>query len=148
LAEDGHIRPLQNWFAAHVALPIRRDFQRQAIALGKLKSVTPRDYRDNPRRFSRFDAIGAGRELLDPEAETNAITGKMRACLTTLKEACARQQKHWIRVLRQIQLENRLLDILGIALDLSKGQGGQVTGNTRSKHDQQNAEEAGQEATR
>jgi hypothetical protein len=42
-------------------------------------------------------------------------------------------------VLRQIALENRLLDILEIALDLSKGQGGQVVGNTRSKRDQQEA---------
>lgn len=148
LAEDTHIRPLQNWFAAHVALPIRRDFQQMAIAMGRLKSVTASEYRKNPRRYNRFDAIGAGRELLDPEAETSAITGKMRSCLTTLKEACARQGKHWIRVLRQIQLENRLLDILDISLDLSKGQGGQVTGNTRSKRDQQEAQEAGQEATR
>jgi lambda family phage portal protein len=139
LAEDSHIRPLQNWFASTVALPIRRDFHRQAIALGKLKSVSAEQFVENPRRFSRFDAIGAGRDLLDPEAETNAATGKLRACLTTLKQECARRGQHWIRVLRQIALENRLLDILEIALDLSKGQGGQVVGNTRSKRDQQEA---------
>jgi capsid protein len=142
LAEDSHFRPLQNWFAGQVALPMRREFHRQAIGLDKLKSVSAEKYLANPRRYNRFDAIGAGRELLDPEAETNAATGKLRSCLTTLKLECARRGLHWIRVLRQIALENRLLDILGISLDLSKGQGGQVTGNTRSKRDQQDAQEA------
>ena len=139
LAEDSHIRPLQNWYATTVALPIRNDFQRQAIALGKLKSVSAEELLANPRRYNRFDAVGAGRELLDPEAETNAAVGKLRACLTTLKAEAARRGRHWIRDLRQIALENRLLSILGIAMDLSKGQGGQTVGNTRDKKDQEAA---------
>lgn len=137
LSEDGHIRPLQNWFAAKVALPMRRDFHRQAIALGKLKSVSSDQYAANPRRYNRFDAVGAGRELLDPLAENDATLGKLRGCLTTLKAECARRGLHWIRVLRQVALENRLLEVLGIVLDLSKGQGGQVIANSRSKKEQQ-----------
>lgn len=144
IAEDAHFRPLQNWFAGRVALPIRREFHRQAIALGRLKSVSGAAFLKNERRYMRFDAIGAGRDLLDPEAETNAATGRLRSCLTTLKIECAKKGLHWIRVLRQIALENRLLDVLEIALDLSKGQGGQAVGNTRSKRDQQDALEAGE----
>jgi lambda family phage portal protein len=142
LAEDCHIRPLQNWFAGLVALPIRREFHRQAIALGLLTTVSPRDYVANPRRYGRFDAIGPGRDLLDPDNETNATIGLMRSCLTTLKNACAKRGLHWIRVLRQIALENHVLDVLDIALDLSKGQGGQTVGNTRSKSDQEDAAKA------
>jgi len=142
LAEDAHFRPLQTWFASQVALPIRRDFHRLAIALGKLQSVTAAQFLAKPRRYSRFDAIGPGRDLLDPEAETSAAAGRLRCCLTTLKLECAKKQLHWIRVLRQIALENRLLEILEIALDLSKGQGGQTRGNTRSKRDQQDAAQA------
>jgi hypothetical protein len=41
-------------------------------------------------------------------------------------------QLHWIKVLRQMALENRLAKLLGVVLDFSKGQGGQVDGNTRS----------------
>jgi lambda family phage portal protein len=145
LDEDAHIRPLQNWFASHVALPIRREFHRQAIGLGLLKTVSAEDYLDNERRFNRFDAIGPGRDLLDPETETNATTGLLRSCLTTLKQACARRGQHWIRVLRQIALENHVLGTLGIALDLSKGQGGQAVGNTRSKADQEAAQQAQQQ---
>lgn len=148
LSEDSHFKPLQNWFAGKVALPVRREFHRQAIGLGKLKSVTAAKFLANPKRFERFDAIGAGRDLLDPEAETNAATGKLRSCLTTLKQECARRGLHWIRVLRQIALENRLLDVLGISMDLSKGQGGQVSGNTRSKRDQKDAQESGGKRTK
>lgn len=132
LAEDGHIRPLQNWFARKVALPMRREFHRQAISLGKLKSVSASDFLGDTRRFLRFDAVGAGRDLLDPEAENNATLGKLRGGLTTLKIECARRQLHWIKVLRQMALENRLAQLLGIVLDFSKGQGGQVDGNTRA----------------
>lgn len=132
LAEDGHIRPLQNWFARRVALPMRREFQRQAIGLGKLKSVSASQFLKNERSYSRFDAVGAGRDLLDPEAENNATLGKLRGGLTTLKIECARRQLHWIKVLRQMALENRLAELLGVVLDFSKGQGGQVDGNTRS----------------
>lgn len=146
LDEDGTVRPLQQWFATHVALPMRRDFTRQAIALGRLKSITAADYLANPQRYERFDCIGGGRELLDPQAETEAAAGKLRGCLTTLKLECARRGLHWIRVLRQVALENRLLEVLGISLDLSKGQGGQVSGNTRKKDEA--AEDAKTEARR
>jgi capsid protein len=139
LDEDAHFRPLQNWAARLVALPSRREFHRQAIGLGLLKSVSASEYLKNQRKFDRFDAIGPGRDLLDPETETNAATGLLRSCLTTLKQSCARRGLHWIRVLRQVALENHVLDTLDIALDLSKGQGGQATGNTRSKADQEAA---------
>jgi lambda family phage portal protein len=142
LDEDDHFRPLKNWFAGKVAIPVRRAFHRQAIGLGLLKSATAEDYLQNPRRYNRFDAIGPGRELLDPSSETDMATGLLRSCLTTLKAQCAKRQLHWIKVLRQIALENHVLDVLGISLDLSKGQGGQTVGNTRSKEDQQAAQEA------
>jgi lambda family phage portal protein len=35
IAEDNHFLPLQQWFARTVALPIRRAFHQQAIALGR-----------------------------------------------------------------------------------------------------------------
>jgi lambda family phage portal protein len=142
LAEDGHIRPLQNWFARRVALPMRREFQRQAISLGKLKSVSASQFLKNERKYSRFDAVGAGRDLLDPEAENNATLGKLRGCLATLKIECARRQLHWIKVLRQRALENRLSGRLGVVLDFSKGQGGQVEETTGAKkRDQQDAKQ-------
>jgi lambda family phage portal protein len=142
LAEDSHFTPLKNWFATKVALPVRREFHRQAIGSGRLTTVTAEDYLANPRRFNRFDAVGPGRELLDPAAETEMATGLLRSCLTTLKAQCAKRGLHWIKVLRQIALENHVLDVLGISLDLSKGQGGQTQGNTRSSDSQQQPQPA------
>jgi lambda family phage portal protein len=139
IAEDCHFAPLMNWFAGKAALPIRRTFNAQAIALGQLKSVTAEQYLDNPRRYNRFDAIGPGRQLLDPAAETEMATGLLRSCLSTLKAESAKRGLHWIKILRQVALENHVLDVLGINLDLSKGQGGQVTGNTRSADSMQQA---------
>lgn len=134
--EDRHFAPIQQWFARLVAVPMRRRFNAMAVGLGRLSTVSATEYKSNRRRYDRFEAMGAGRDLLDPEAETNAAVGRLRAGLSTLKIECARRGLHWVRVLRQIALENRVSEVLGVVLDFSKGQGGQVTSNTRSASDQ------------
>ena len=133
LDEDGHVRPLQNWFGSQVALPIRRRFNAVAAALGMFTTITPSEFAANVRRYQRFDAMGPGRDLLDPDSETNAAISRLRAGLSTLKIECAKRGLHWIRVMRQAKLENQLATILGVKLDFSKGNGGQTTGNTREQ---------------
>ena len=132
LDEDDHVLPIQQWFARRLALPIRREFNALAVALRRIESVTPAAFAANRDRYQRFDAFGKGRDLLDPEAETNAAQGRLRSCLTTLKLECARRGLHWIKVLRQKAMENRVAELLGVVLDFSKGQGGQVEGSTSS----------------
>lgn len=126
LMEDAHVRPLQNWFGSRQVLPIRRAFNVQAAARGLYQTVSPREFVRDLRRYQRFDAIGAGRQLLDPLKETDAATGKLRSGLTTLKIECARQGLHWIKVLRQLAVERRIAEALGVLLDFSKGEGGKV----------------------
>lgn len=126
LVEDGHIKPIQNWYASRQTLPIRQRFNAQAAAAGLYKSVTSAEFARDMRRYQRFDAIGAGRQLLDPAAETDAAAARMRIGLTTLKLECARQGLHWIKVLRQLAVEQRISTALGVVLDFSKGEGGKV----------------------
>lgn len=131
LDEDQHIKPIQAWFARQFAMPIRKDFNRLAIATGMLTTVSAREFLANEARYQRFEAMGPGREMIDPKAETEAASGRLRSGLSTLKLECAARGLHWVRVLRQIALENHVANMLGVVLDFSKGQGGQVTGNTR-----------------
>jgi len=126
LVEDAHVKPLQNWFSTRCVLPIRRDFNQQAAGSGLYRTITARKFVRESRKYQRFDAIGSGRQLLDPEAETSAASGRLRAGLTTLKIECARQGLHWIRVLRQRAIEDRISATLGVALDFSKGEGGKL----------------------
>lgn len=126
LMEDAHVRPLQNWFGARQVLPIRRAFNVQAAARGLYQTVTPKEFARDLRRYQRFDAIGSGRQLLDPLKETDAATAKLRSGLTTLKIECARQGLHWIKVLRQMAVEQRIAAALGVMLDYSKGEGGKL----------------------
>lgn len=131
LAEDAHIRPLQNWFARDLAIPMRKRHQRLSILGRKLKTVSVAQYMANRRKYERFEAIGAGRELLDPSAETEAALGKLRGCLSTLKLECARRGLHWIRVLRQAAWENSVANLFGVVLDFTKGQGSATSSTTR-----------------
>lgn len=127
LVEDGHIRPLQNWFSSRVVLPTRKQFNAAAAASGLYRGVTAAEFRRDERRYQRFDAIGSGRQLLDPAAETDAAAARLRSGLTTLKLECARLGLHWIKVLRQLAVEKRISEALGVILDFSKGEGGKVT---------------------
>lgn len=141
LQEDAHIRPLQNWFAGGQVLTIRREFNQQAAASGLYRTVTSREFLRDQRRYQRFDAIGAGRQLLDPEKETEAAMTRLRGGLTTLKIECARQGLHWIKVLRQRAIETRIAAALGVTLDFSKGEGGKLAQDDQAQ-EQDDAQEA------
>lgn len=124
IAEDLRIQPLQLWFACHAALPIRRQFNALAAAGGLFSSITPAEFRRNERTYQRFEAIGNGRSLMDPYKEGEARTTRLRTCLSTFKEECARDNKHWIRVLMQIAVERRVATMFGIPLDFTKAGAG------------------------
>jgi lambda family phage portal protein len=121
--EDLHVLPLQQWFSTHVALPIRKQFNIMAAMAGQFESVRPGEFRRNERRLQRFDAIGPGRDLLDPGKETDAKIARMRSGLSTLKYECARQGQHWIRQLMQQGLEGALAELFGATIDWSNGGG-------------------------
>jgi lambda family phage portal protein len=130
--ESAQMKPVQNTAANRIVLPIRRLWNDLAMAFGHINAITPSRYERERDRFRQFDCIGPGREWLDPEKEYEASSGKLRGGLTTLKIECATRGIHWIRVLRQMKLETTIADKLGIVLDHSKGQGGQVSKSTRS----------------
>ncbi|MEL6109053.1 MAG: phage portal protein [Planctomycetota bacterium] len=124
LDEDLHIQPLQKWFGVHVALRMRREFNAVAAAMGQFRSLSPAEFLENERTYQRFDAIGNGRDLLDPFKEGEARTGRMRTGISTFKEECAKQNKHWIRVLMQIAIERKVSQLFGVTLDFSKSGAG------------------------
>jgi lambda family phage portal protein len=141
LDEDLHIAPLQRWFATHVALRIRREFNAMAAAGGLFRSVRPRIFRDAYRTYQRFDAIGNGRELLDPYKEGQARTERLRTGISTFKEECAKRGQHWLRVLMQRAIETKVTQIFGVSLDFSGGGGGPPNA-TEEAGEAEEAEEA------
>lgn len=118
--EDGHIEPMKNWFATHVALRMRRDFNAIAAATGMFRSLRPAEFKANERTYQRFDAIGNGRDLLDPFKEGEARTARMRTGISTFKEECAKRNKHWIKVLMQLAIEKKIKAMFGVDLDHTK----------------------------
>lgn len=130
LDEDMHILPLQRWFATHVALPQRRQFNTLAAATGQFKSIRPSQFLAGERTFQRFDAIGNGRDILDPGAEVTAKINKLRSGLSTLKKECARNGEHWIRVLMQRAIEQSVARLFDVPLDYSLGGGASVQNRT------------------
>lgn len=128
--EDGHLEPLKDWFATHVALPMRRDFNAIAAASGAFHSLRPAEFRASERTYQRFDAIGNGRDMIDPFKEGEARTARMRTAISTFKEECARRGNHWIKVLMQVAIEKKIKAMFGVDMDHTK------SGNASSTQDQ------------
>lgn len=118
--EDLHLGPLKCWFATHVALRMRREFNALAAAGGQYRSLRPAEFRANERTYQRFDAIGNGRDLLDPYKEGEARTARLRTGISTFKEECARRGQHWIKVLMQLAIEKQVRKMFGVEIDITK----------------------------
>ena len=133
LDEDLDIAPLQQWFGVTVALPVREMFNAMAVAGGKIKSVRPAEFARNQRTYQRFDVIGCGRDLLDQFKEGEARTTRLRTGMSTFKEECARNGKHWIRVLMQKAIEKRVFKMFDVHPDWTKpGSGDSQNGDSEA----------------
>lgn len=137
--EEGHLEPLKDWFATHVALRMRRDFNAIAAASGVFHSLRPAEFRANERTYQRFDAIGNGRDMIDPFKEGEARTARMRTGISTFKEECAKRGNHWIKVLMQVAIEKKIKTMFGVDMDHTK------SGNVASPNDNQSQDEADKE---
>jgi lambda family phage portal protein len=124
--EDISLKPLQGWYGHGLCLPIRREFNALAVAIGRYQRIKPSEFQKDLRRFQRFDLVTAGRQFLEPEKETDATMAALRSGLMTFKVGCAKLGFHWVTQLRQIARENLIKKMLGVTLDYSKGQGGQI----------------------
>ncbi len=131
--ESAQMAVVATWLGKSIVLPIRREWNDLAGSMGLFKTVSSAQIAREKSRFRRFDCIGAGRFLIDADNETKADLAELRAGLTTLKIECAARNLHWVKVLRQISLENRLCEALGVRLDHgSGGGGGDGESNSRS----------------
>lgn len=131
--EDLHLGPLKSWFGTHVALRMRREFNALAAASGAYRSLRPAEFRANERTYQRFDAIGNGRDLLDPFKEGEARTARLRTGMSTFKEECAKRGQHWIKVLMQLAIEKKVRSMFGVEIDITKP----GSGNTQNAEQEQ-----------
>jgi lambda family phage portal protein len=128
LDDEQHCKPLKNWWGRSMVLPVRQAVNSQMIATGRITTISEREFLHDELRWQSFFMLGAGREYLDPEGESDSAKSKLGAGLSTLRDECGKQGLHWVKVLRQIRLENQILERFGIQLDFSKG-GGQQLGS-------------------
>lgn len=123
LDEESHMRPLRKWFADHIAIPVRREINSEAIIRGKLTATSADEYLANPRKFDRFEAVDVARGAIDP-GEIDASIARLRSGQSTLKRELAAAGLHWIKVFLQRAMEQGLTKRLGLNFDFSKGNGG------------------------
>ena len=149
LDDEMHCAPLKAWWANTVVLPVRRAVNAQMAVLphrgrARFSSLPAAEFLADELRFQEFLLVGAGREMLDPEGETDAALAKMRSGLSTLIIEAGKTGRHWLDLLMQARQVNHVASRLGVTLDFSKGQGGQREQTNGASENQDQPEEATQ----
>lgn len=142
LDDDAHIKPVQKWFCRQISIPIRRRFTEIYAARNLFATVTAREFVRDYWRYTKFNALGPGREQLDPEKETSAASERMRSGVSTLEIENGRRQQYWVQVLMQLGLEAKVAERVGVKLDFGgSSQQQQDTASSMSDEDLQNETE-------
>jgi len=117
-------RTEQGRFGRRVVLPIRQAVVRQLVAVGRVRSVSPQQMRNDPYRWLATHLTPPGWEEIQIVDETNAAISRIQAGLSTLQEECAGHQRNYRRVLKQRALEMGL--VKGLGLDLTTNYPGRI----------------------
>ena len=124
LDDDAYIKPLQRWFGSSCIRPVREEFHRQAAALGRFSSVTPRAFKRDEFSFQRMLVQPPGREQLDPEMETDAAGKRIAIGLSTHEIECGLRGHSYRRIVLQQKRERRFaLQHLGREFELTNKAG-------------------------
>lgn len=91
-------------------------------------------YRDNGMAraaYTRCTFVGSGRGQIEELKETQAAMLRIKSGLSTYEEECAKLGKDWREVMEQLARENRLIQSLGIPVNLdATAKGKQTAANT------------------
>lgn len=124
--DEDLVEPIKGSMARRVVRPIRKEFTSQAVAYGRIRSITPAEYQRKPYQYNAVTVIAGKRADLDVDDGIAAID-RMRSGLSTYQDECARRGRHWRRNLRQMARINGETKRLDVVLDFSKGQGAAPT---------------------
>lgn len=119
LDDQAYFHVLQHWFAHKFVLPVRRDWTRQAVALGRLRSLSPRQFAKDEWKYSRVKHLAPGREQLDPEKETGAAMRRIRAGFSTWQHECGLRGMDWRRIVIQQARERAFFERYNFTPDLA-----------------------------
>jgi lambda family phage portal protein len=125
LDDQAVFEPVQEHFGKGVVLPTRQRHNDVAVGIGRIKSITARQYEQDLYRWRCFEVFPVGREQLDPAGETDAAAARIRTGISTLKAECAARGWHWRALLRQRRYEQQMIERMGLGavINFSKGGG-------------------------
>lgn len=141
LDDDAHIKPLQQFVAKKISIPVHRRVNEWHAAMGLYQAMNAAEFFANFRRYQAFQAIGPGREHLDPSKDTEPALRRVNGGISTLAAENAKLQQFWIDVLTQRKYETELIAELGVMVDLSKGAGDPTANQSSQRADEDDTAE-------
>jgi lambda family phage portal protein len=119
LDDQAYFVVLQHWFGHKFVLPVRREWTRQAVAYGRLRSIGARQFAKDEWKYLRCTPQAPGREQLDPEKETGAAMRRIRAGFSTWQHECGLRGHNWRRIVIQQERERKFFVLHGFTPDLA-----------------------------
>lgn len=119
LDDQAYFCVLQHWFSRNFVLPVRREWTRQAVAYGRLRSISARQFARDEWKYLKTTPQAPGREQLDPDKETGAAMKRIRAGFSTWQHECGLRGHNWRRIVIQQERERKFFAAHGFTPDLA-----------------------------
>lgn len=124
LSDRMFFRPLQKWMGRYV-LRVRQRWLGQAVALGRIKSISPQQYERDRLTWSRCEMSFPGWDWVDPHKEAIASVLAIQNGLSTHKAELDKKGRDWRKVFEQLRREQDYRAKIG--LELTQGTAVSVT---------------------
>ena len=113
LEDQKTFKPMQDYMATHFCQPIYEEFLDAAVMSGRLDIP---DYFTNRAAYNAADWIRPGQSWIDPANEVRADISAIQNGGKTMAQWCAERGYDWREQLRQMALEKKTAESLGLIL--------------------------------
>ena len=124
--DEAMVAPIKRHQASQIAKPVRRRHIEMGIATGLIRSATTTQFLANRHRYTQLEHVAGAHPDIQPKEEGEASIDRMRSGRTTYIYEVGRLGAHWKKNLRDMKRVNEMAKKLGVVLDWTKGNGGQL----------------------
>lgn len=128
--DEAMVAPIKEHQATRLAKPIRRRWTEVMVGMSRFRSVSAVNFMQNYHRYTQLEFVAGSHPDIQPKEEGEAAIDRMRSGRTTYVYETGRLGRHWKHNLRVMSRVNKFARELGVILDWTKGNGGELTGSS------------------
>lgn len=140
--DSNAVAPYQEFLIDHAILPIRRRWNQMAVATRRINQVSVTQYQNSRYKWDVTMAIPPRQASAEPLKEVEASKARLGAGMSSYQREAAKDGNYFYDLVDEISEANAYCEEKEVALDVSKGQGGQLAQNSTQRMEPQEVQGA------